>query len=189
MSSLIHAIVRIDRQMQATTRIPRRAGAVATTVVLAALALGACERDEPDLSGPAIEESPAEVPGGADPAATAVIEEWSATLSSGDVAAAARLFALPSVAQNGALIEIRDAADARLFNSSLPCGARLVEATEDGDFVVATFELSERPGPGSCGSGSGGTARTAFKIEDGRIVEWRRVADDPGSGPVPGNPV
>lgn len=182
-------IVRIDPGMQTTSGISRRAVAVATTAVLAALALGACERDEPELAGPVTEEPTAEIPGGADPAATAVIEEWSATLSSGDVAAAARLFALPSVAQNGALIEIRDAADARLFNSSLPCGARLVEATEDGDFVVATFELSERPGPGSCGSGTGGSAKTAFKIEDGRIVEWRRVADDPASGPTPGNPV
>ena len=126
---------------------------------------------------PAIEE----IPGGADPADARVIDEWSKALTRGDVAAAARLFAIPSVAQNGpALIRIRDAADARLFNSSLPCGARLVEATPEGGFVVATFELSERPG-GDCGSGAGGSARTAFEIVDGEIVEWRRVAT--GDGP------
>ena len=165
----------------------RRAAAVAVAAIVAALALGGCEREEPDLSGPAAEEATPEIPGGADPAAAAVIEEWSSTLSSGDVAGAARLFAIPSVAENGpALIRIRDIADARLFNASLPCGARLVEATQDGDLVVATFELSERPG-GACGSGAGETAQTAFRIEDGRIVEWLRVATE--EAPVPGDPV
>ena len=40
---------------------------------------------------------------------------------------------------------------------------------------LATFRLTERPGPGSCGTGTGATAQTAFLIEDGEIVEWRRV--------------
>ena len=173
--------------MPTTNPRSRCAAAVAVAAIVAALALGGCEREEPDLSGPAAEEATPEIPGGADPAAAAVIEEWSSTLSSGDVAGAARLFAIPSVAENGpALIQIRDAADARLFNASLPCGARLVEATQDGDLVVATFELSERPG-GACGSGAGETAKTAFRIEGGRILEWRRVATE--EAPVPGDPV
>ncbi|HYH47101.1 MAG TPA: hypothetical protein VEG34_15575 [Thermoanaerobaculia bacterium] len=163
-----------------------RAGAAAL-VVAAATVLGACEREEPDLSAPGSEQPAEPVPGGADPEAAAVIERWSATLSRGDVAGAARLFAIPSVAENGPTsIRIRDAADARLFNASLPCGARLTEAVQQGELVVATFELTERPGPGSCGGGTGGTARTAFAIENGRITEWRRVADE---DPVtPGNP-
>ena len=165
--------------------------------LLAVAALAGCEREEPDLGAAPSEQGAdraehddaldQEIPGGADPADARVIDEWSKALSRGDVAAAARLFAIPSVAQNGpALIRIRDAADARLFNSSLPCGARLIEATPEGDFVVATFELSERPG-GDCGSGAGESARTAFEIVDGEIVEWRRVVG--GDESASGNPV
>ena len=47
--------------------------------------------------------------------------------------------------------------------------------SKDGRFVLATFRLTERPGPGECGSGVGHTAQTDFVIEDGLIVEWRRV--------------
>jgi hypothetical protein len=117
-----------------------------------------------------------EIPGGADPDEARVIDDWARTLREGDIDGAARYFAIPSVAENGpALIEIRDREDARLFNASLPCGAELVRAVPEGEFIVATFELTERPGPGSCGSGTGAAAQTAFVIEDGRIVEWRRV--------------
>ena len=117
-----------------------------------------------------------EIPGNADPADVAVIEEWSSTLREGDVDGAAELFALPSVAENGpAVVEIEDRNDARLFNASLPCGAQLVRATSEGDFTVATFRLTERPGPGVCGAGNGDEVKTAFVIEDDEIVEWRRV--------------
>jgi hypothetical protein len=133
-------------------------------VVLAlTLALASCGDDEPDI------------PGDADPDAVAVIDDWSTKLRNGDVDAAAELFAIPSVAQNGPTIQIEDVGDARLFNASLPCGAELIRAEPDGELVVATFRLTERPGPGSCGSGTGATAQTAFLIEDGKIVEWRRV--------------
>jgi hypothetical protein len=188
MSRRIHGVVRIERQMQASSRISR---AAAAAVILIALGLAACEREEPELSGPvaeAEEEAEAQVPGGADPAAVEVIDSWARTLARGDVKGAARLFAVPSVAENGPVsTRIRSAADARRFNASLPCGARLVEASEQGAFIVATFELIERPGPGSCGSGTGETAQTAFEIEGRKIVEWRRVlADEAGA---PGNPV
>jgi hypothetical protein len=46
-----------------------------------------------------------------------------------------------------------------------------------GETVTATFRLTERPGPGSCGEGTGELAQTAFEIEDGKIAEWRRVGD------------
>lgn len=169
--------------------LPRRAlGAAALASAL--IAFAGCEREEPDLSaapdaGSTVPETP--IPGDADPAAAAVIDSWATTLSRGDAAAAARLFAIPSVAENGpASIRIRDAADARVFNASLPCGARLTKATQTGAIVIATFKLSERPGPGSCGAGTGQTARTAFVIEDGKIVAWRRVADEDAA--TPGNP-
>ena len=148
-------------------------------LVLVCATLAACGGDD---------EATTSIPGGADPDAVAVIDDWARTLRAGDVDGAAGFFALPSVAQNGPTLQINDIEDARLFNASLPCGAILEEAVDDGEFTIATFELTERPGPGTCGSGTGADARTAFKIEDGKIVEWRRVADEPDSSqPAPGS--
>ena len=142
---------------------------VALLLALASTALAACGGSEEDQTT---------IPGGADPAAVAVIDDWAQTLNEGDVDGAAEFFALPSIAQNGPTLRINDIEDARLFNSSLPCGAILEEAVTDEGFTIATFELTERPGPGTCGSGTGAEAKTAFKIEDGKITEWRRVVDE-----------
>jgi hypothetical protein len=125
----------------------------------------------------------AEIPGEADPADVEVIDQWARTLAGGDVEGAAAFFAIPSVAENGILLEIEDEADAREFNAALPCGAELIRAETQGKFTTATFELTERPGAGECGSGTGNTAQTAFVIEDGLIVEWRRVGVSGGEGP------
>lgn len=125
-----------------------------------------------------------EIAGDADSAAVEVIDGWSSTLRQGDLERAAGFFALPSVAENGpTLIPIEDRGDARAFNASLPCGARLIRAEAEGEFTVATFRLTERPGPGACGAGTGATAQTAFVIEDRKIVEWRRVAAGGESAP------
>ncbi len=130
------------------------------------------------------DETAAEIPGGADPAEVEVIDEWAHTLSRGDVDGAAEFFAIPSLAQNGPTLQIDSVEKARLFNSSLPCGASLVEATTDGEFTIATFRLTERPGAGVCDAAAEAEAQTAFKIEDGKIVEWRRVfpGEDPNGG-------
>jgi hypothetical protein len=122
----------------------------------------------------------AEVPGGADPEKVEVIVGWAKAESSGDNEAAAGYFAIPSVAQNGVTVQIESVADAQRFSESLPCGAILEEATEEGEYVIATFRLGEKANSNACGAGAGGTARTAFLIEDGKIVEWRRVADEAG---------
>jgi len=119
--------------------------------------------------------SPPKVAGDASSGDIRVINGWVTTLRHGDVDAAARYFAIPSVAENGVLIHIRSLDDARRFNESLPCGARLIRAETAGDFTTATFHLTERPGPGLCGNGTGQTAQTSFVIRDGKIVEWRRV--------------
>lgn len=117
----------------------------------------------------------------------AVIEGWIEALSDGDVAAAADYFAVPSVAQNGpTAITLRTRDDIAAFNRSLPCGAELVRARPAGRFIAATFRLTDRPG-GSCGSGAGELARTAFVIKGGKIVQWRRLADPrggSGAGPI-----
>ena len=118
----------------------------------------------------------------ADPEAVEVIEGWSSTLSEGDIEGAADYFALPSVAQNGTPpLDLDSREDVIAFNEALPCGAELVETVEHAGFVIATFELRDRPG-GDCGNGVGGEAQTAFQIEDGKIVEWRRTGG--GSSPT-----
>jgi hypothetical protein len=149
-----------------------KGGLALVLAALAAASIASCggdaETDAPDRL----------VPGGADPADVAVIEEWVTRLRRGDVEGAAELFAIPSVAQNGPIpIEIEEPAEARLFNASLPCGAILVRAESQEEFTIATFRLTERPGPGSCGPGAGAGVQTAFVIEGGLIVEWRRVLD------------
>jgi hypothetical protein len=151
-----------------------------------ALIVGCGEEDEstdaPDA--PSDTTAPEDVPGDADPEAKRVIGAWVDALRMGDVEEAASYFAIPSIAENGPiLVRIRSGADAVEFNESLPCGAVLIRAEGEGDFTTATFELTERPGRGRCGSGVGETASTAFVIRDGEIVEWRRVLEGP---PAPG---
>jgi len=131
------------------------------------------------------DETTAEVPGGADPDDAALIDDWAHTLSRGDVDGAAAYFAIPSVAENGPTVRIDSVADAKLFNASLPCGASLVEAVPHGDFVIATFRLTERPGAGVCDAAADAEAQTAFRIEDGKFVEWRRVLIDEQDGGQP----
>ena len=103
-------------------------------------------------------------------------------LSRGDAEAASGYFALPSVAENGAApVTLRTHADVVAFNSSLPCGAKLVRTRPLGRFIAATFRLTERPG-GACGPGTGQLARTAFVIRDRKIVQWRRLPNPPRGG-------
>ncbi len=161
----------------------RRASiALAAAAVLASAALG-CGGGEDGG-----DES--EIPGGADQEEAKVIEDWAAALREGDVEAAAEYFELPSVAQNGTPpLELESREDVVRFNRALPCGAELVRAEEDGRFTVATFELTERPGPGECGAGVGTQATTAFVIEDGLITEWIRAAEDLQPEPQSTDPV
>lgn len=37
--------------------------------------------------------------------------------------------------------------DAIAFNEALPCGAELIDTESEGRLTIATFELTERPGP------------------------------------------
>lgn len=144
------------------------------------------------LAGCGDSDDPTESPPGGDPATAdadagdlEVIEGWSRALSAGDVEGAAGYFAIPSTAENGGLrIEIRSRDDAVEFNESLPCGAKVVAARTAGEVTTATFLLSDRSG-GDCGSGAGGEAATAFRIENGEIAEWQRVAVPGGNGAAP----
>lgn len=151
----------------------RRSQLLVVLPVAVALLFGACGGSEEDSTAEA-------VPGGADPAKVEVIVAWAKAESSGDNDAAAGYFAIPSIAQNGVTLRIEDLEDARRFSASLPCGAILEEATEEGEYVIATFRLGEKANSNACGDGAGETARTAFLIEEGKIVEWRRIADETG---------
>jgi hypothetical protein len=159
-----------------------RAGSLIALALSAMLAAGCGSNEEGggDVS----------VAGDADPEAVEVIEGWADDLRTGEIEAAADYWGLPSVAQNGTPpLELKSRDDVIAFNESLPCGAELIRAERQGKFTVATFELTERPGPGKCGPGTGETARTAFVIEDGKIVEWLRAADEaplepPAEGPI-----
>jgi hypothetical protein len=137
---------------------------------------------------------PAQRFGAADPAAVAVAKAWASALRSGDVAGAARYFALPSsfangIAPNGQIpvLRIRSYTDAFAINRSLPCGAQFVSARQHGPYVVVLFRLTSRTGAGgtSCGSGAGQLASTFFLIRGGKIVAWIRGPTQllpPGTG-------
>ncbi len=114
-------------------------------------------------------------------ASTHVIRRWSDTLRRGDVAGAARYFAIPSIVQiepGAPPARITGRRDAIAFNLVLPCGARLLRAERSGRYVNALFRLTERPGA-TCDA-PGRTARTDFLIRGGKIAEWRRAPDEPG---------
>jgi hypothetical protein len=125
------------------------------------------------------EAAPKERAGAPTKAEKAVIRGWADALRAGHVAEAARFFAVPAVVANaGPLLSLPSRAAVEEFNRALPCGARLLETVRGADsFVIATFRLTERPGRGSCETGTGELARTAFLIRDGRIAQWVRVPD------------
>ena len=124
-------------------------------------------------------DDPGATPERVDPDDERVVREWADTLRDGDVRGAARYFALPSLVANGtAPIKLETRAEVEFFNRTLPCGAELIgtEPAPHG-FFIATFRLTERPGRGRCGSGTGETARTAFRVRDELITDWLRVQD------------
>jgi hypothetical protein len=145
---------------------------IAVLGVFGVIALSGCGSSGPD------KEDSTTIGGGADPATVQVIKGWADELRAGDVAAASKRFAIPSVIQNGTPpLRLTSRGQVEAFNRSLPCGATLTEAVAVDRFTIATFKLTERPGPGECGKGVGETAKTAFVVRRGLITQWRRVVD------------
>jgi len=110
-------------------------------------------------------------------------------LAGGHVDAAARYFALPSRLQlvaGGPIAIIRRHQQVVAFNRLLPCGARLVNARQVGRYVDALFVLANRAG--SRCDAPGASARTAFVVRGGLIVEWRRAPSEPGDPGLPAAP-
>jgi hypothetical protein len=160
-------------------------GALAALAVGAASCSGDGDGDPPRAATPSPSPSSTATPerevesAPPDAADVQVVRKWADTLRAGHIRAAARYFALPSLVSNGTPpIKLETRAEAEFFNRTLPCGAELIE-TEPAPhgFFIATFRLTERPGPGECGSGTGETARTAFRVRDAHITDWLRVRD------------
>jgi hypothetical protein len=110
-----------------------------------------------------------------------VIRGWADALRAGRVKEAAGFFAVPALVLDGTnpRRSLADKAAVREFNRGLPCGAQLVDAVRgQGKFVIATFRLTERSGPGAQpGCSVGALAATAILIEDEHIVQWLREPD------------
>src|SRR5918996_5125203 len=92
-----------------------RAIAVLTALGIAALS-GCGSSDDEDAT----------IAGGADPETVQVIKGWADELRAGNVGAASKRFALPSVVQNGTPpLRLNTRGEVEAFNRSLPCGAKL----------------------------------------------------------------
>jgi hypothetical protein len=106
-----------------------------------------------------------------------VIRGWADSLRRGDLKKAASYFAVPvTVSNSGAPLKLLTTAEVEFFNQTLPCGAKVTSTKKiDGGFTLATFVLTERPGAGNCGTGTGNTARVAVRVREDKITDWRRV--------------
>lgn len=116
------------------------------------------------------------------PAAAAsrrVINNWLKALRRGHIKAAAHYFALPSKFQNATpVLTVSTERERIAVNMSLSCGAVATAMGGAGAFTIVKFRLTKRPG-GVCGSGVGGTARGAIRVERRLIKEWYRLPDQP----------
>ena len=97
-----------------------------------------------------------------------MIRGWADALRAGHVDEASAFFAVPAIIVDGVnpARPVGDRNGIKDFNRGLPCGATLVDTERGkGSFVIATFRLTERPGPGTCGTGVDHLATTIFLIE------------------------
>lgn len=120
-------------------------------------------------------EAPSRVAG-----AERIIRGWSDALRESDVERATSFFSVPLVVSQGQAGILTSRARVREFNDGLPCGSRVTGVTRDGEYFVAGFVLTERPGK-RCDA-PGGTARVAFKLRGERMTEWRQLV---GEAPPP----
>jgi len=178
------------------------AALVAAMVVAGALGCGGSKSADPTPT--VVQNGPAPIPPRSDlalppnvpdrptgPAASEsrrVINAWLRALRGGNVKRAAHFFALPSKFQNATpVLTISSERERIAVNLSLPCGAKAIDMGGAGVYTIVTFKLTKRRG-GDCGSGVGGKARGAIRVERGKIKEWYRLPDKPG-GPQQAPPV
>jgi hypothetical protein len=147
--------------------------------------------------GPVVTLAPPQATATATPAAakekvtreeTRIIRAWSEQLRRGHVVKASSYFAIPAKVSNPKHAVLHTRAAVRSFNRTLRCGEKLLSTQRgDGHLVIATFQLTKRPG-GSCGSGAGRLAAVAFQVKRHHITQWLRRDDavDPTVTPTPG---
>ena len=105
---------------------------------------------------------------------TDVVESWSQAVNASDDETAAGLFAPGAVViQGGRRTTLAGEPDALAFNSSLPCGGKIVKTKTQANEVTATFTLTRRPGH-MC-DGTGTSAVAVFRITDGKITLWHEL--------------
>ncbi|HKH19248.1 MAG TPA: hypothetical protein VKA57_17110 [Solirubrobacteraceae bacterium] len=109
-----------------------------------------------------------------------VLRGWGEALRRDRNRRAARYFALPTIVAQGDVLTLTTAAQVRMFNKRLPCGARLLHVQQDGRFLVGTFELTRRP-EHEC-SARGELLRVAFALRRRKIAEWRELPQATGPG-------
>lgn len=121
-----------------------------------------------------------------DPAPSAVagaeriIRGWSDALRGSDLERATSFFSVPLLVSQGETGVLTSRARVREFNDGLPCGSRVTGVTRAGEYFVAAFVLTERPGK-RCDA-PGASARVAFKLRGERMNEWRQLV---GQAPPP----
>jgi hypothetical protein len=170
---------------------------VAPVLVVCALAVAGCGGggDKPDRFSLTTPPSSSAGSAGAGPTSTslgrtgpvtarekAVVRGWSDALRHGDLDRAVSYWAVPATAWNGdpSPLRLLSRGAVRVWNASLPCGAKLEKVERDSNYVLATFVLTERPGRGRCGAAVGHRARTLFLLRGERkIVQWLRATDPP----------
>jgi putative membrane protein len=109
-----------------------------------------------------------------------MIRDWLMAVQHGDFGRAATFFAPGAIIDQGRPYRLRDTAEARLFNATLPCHAHLIRIEDEGAKVLATFRLTPGPG-GPCH----GRVQVRYTIVNGRFKEWRQLDTEPESeGPV-----
>src|SRR4051812_3278740 len=102
------------------------------------------------------------------------VESWSQGIKPGDDDPAANLFAPAAVViQDGRQTTLKSKPEALAFNSSLPCGGKIVKTSMAGNEVTATFTLTRRPGH-MC-DGTGEAAVAVFRVMDGKITLWHQL--------------
>jgi hypothetical protein len=103
------------------------------------------------------------------------IRGWADALRAGHIVQAAGFFGVPAIVADGTSASRRLGNRKAIldFNRGLPCGAKLLDyARARASFVIATFELTERPGSGECGNRVGHRSATIFLVERRHILQW-----------------
>jgi hypothetical protein len=152
-------------------------------VLLVVLAVAGCGGggDKPDRFSLTTPKAPPTETAAAAPRVSAreraVVKGWSDALRHGDVERAVSYWAVPATVANPQPVRLLTRRAVRFFNTSLPCGAKLLSVERDAKYVLATFRLTNRPGH-KCDA-PGNRARTAFLLRGGKIVQWLRAPDPP----------